>query len=237
MRILICDDDSLILEKLAKYLKEYFHNHNIKCPEIVTFQSGEELLNDTKKKDIVFLDIEMPGVSGIFTGKELKQQNPNVIIFIVTSYIEYLDEAMRFHVYRYLSKPIDKRRLFRNMRDALQLYSSMNTTLAIETKQGVHTVLTSSILFVEAAERKVIVHTQNADYESVHTIDFWEKVLNDNCFFRSHRSFIINMKYVTDFDHSLIYLGKQKFTAYLTRRKYSAFKQAYLFYLENMPTM
>ena len=69
MRILICDDDLLIQQKLTKYLREYFGNNGLKAPNLVVFSSGEELLQDKGEKDIVFLDIEMPGVSGIFTGK------------------------------------------------------------------------------------------------------------------------------------------------------------------------
>jgi len=59
--------------------------------------------------------VERPGRNGISTGTLLKKMNPNVRVFIVTSYLDYLDHAMKFHVFRYLSKPIDKARLFRNM--------------------------------------------------------------------------------------------------------------------------
>ena len=66
----------------------------------------------------------MPGLDGIYVGNELKKKDKDIIIFIITSYSEYLDEAMRFHVFRYLSKPIDRQRLFRNLKDALDLYHS-----------------------------------------------------------------------------------------------------------------
>ncbi|MCQ5300311.1 response regulator, partial [Blautia wexlerae] len=69
-------------------------------------------------KDIVFLDIEMRGMYGIYVGNELKSEIRNVIIFVVTSYSEYLDEAMRFHVFRYLSKPLNNQRFLRNLKDA-----------------------------------------------------------------------------------------------------------------------
>lgn len=234
MRILICDDELLIREQLTKFVQEYFHNNSLKCPELAVFDSGEALLSDIGDKDIVFLDVEMPGVSGIYTGKELKNQNPNVIIIIVTSYIEYLDEAMRFNVFRYLSKPIDKLRLFRNLKDALQLYNASTATIPIETKCGVYTTSTSNIVFIEAKDRKVFVHTLSADYESVHNIQHWKEKLTQNCFFQSHRSFIVNMKYVTDFDHTLIHLCGHQFTAYLTRRKYTIFKDTYLLYIESI---
>ena len=99
MRILICDDDTLIIEQLQKYIESYFESNHLKCPELVSFTSGESLLADKNEKDIVFLDIEMPGMNGIYVGNELKKANKNVLIFVVTSYSEYLDEAMRFHVF------------------------------------------------------------------------------------------------------------------------------------------
>ena len=145
----------------------------------------------------------MPGLNGIYVGNELKKRNKNTIIFIITSYSEYLDEAMRFHVFRYLSKPIDKQRLFRNLKDALDLYHSMTVQVPIETRQGVHNVPISSIMMVEAQGKKVIVHTTARDYESIHTMQYWLDQLPVNRFFQTHRSFIINYEHITNFDHML----------------------------------
>lgn len=233
MRILICDDDNLITEQLYNYLCEFFDRYKLKSPEIVTYSNGDALLTDSEEKDIVFLDIEMPGVNGIFTGNELKKENPEVIIFIITSFMEYLDEAMRFHVFRYLSKPIDKMRLFRNLKDALQLYTTTHTKTIIETKQGVHTVFTNDIICVEAKSRKVILYTILGNFESIHPIQYWLDVLHEHCFFQSHRSYIVNFAYVCDFTNSVIHLYNHQFTAYLTRRKYTEFKETYFLYMES----
>ena len=54
MRILICDDDTLIIEQLQKYIESYFESNHLKCPELVSFTSGESLLADKNEKDIVF---------------------------------------------------------------------------------------------------------------------------------------------------------------------------------------
>lgn len=234
MRILICDDDILMIEQLKKMINSYFETNHIKCPELISFTGGESLLSDKGNKDIVFLDIEMPGMNGIYVGKELKKTNKNVIIFVVTSYSEYLDEAMRFHVFRYLSKPLDRQRFFRNMKDALDLYNTITTKIPVETKQGVFTFPASQIIAVEAQGRKVIVHTVQQDFDSVRNMEYWLNLLPRNCFFQTHRSFIVNFEHVTDFDHSTIRLAHQSITAYLTRRKYTSFKDAYLLYLESM---
>lgn len=233
LQIFICDDDNIIVDKLQKYIIEYFKQRKLKVPKIFTYNNGEDLLHDSSDKDIVFLDIEMPGLNGILIGQELKQRNKNTIIFIITSFTEYLDDAMRFHVFRYLSKPIDKQRLFRNLKDALDLYHSMTVQVPIETRQGVHNVPISSIIMVEAQGKKVIVHTTARDYESIHTMQYWLDQLPVNRFFQTHRSFIINYEHITNFDHMLVHLSNGQFTAYLTKRKYSAFKGAYLLYLES----
>lgn len=234
MRILICDDDNLMLEQLQKYIHSYFELNHIKCPELVSFTSGDSLLADKGDKDIVFLDIEMPGMNGIYVGNELKKRNKNVLIFVVTSYSEYLDEAMRFHVFRYLSKPLERQRFFRNMKDALAYFNTISSKIPVETRQGIHTLPASQIIAIEAQGRKVIVHTTSQDFISVQNMNYWLEQLPKNCFFQTHRSFIVNFEHVSDFDHTTVRLANQQVTAYLTRRKYSAFKNAYLLYLESM---
>lgn len=233
MRIIICDDDELIMNQLCKYIQNFFERNNLKCPEIVCFCDGESLLADNEEKDILFLDIEMPGMNGIFVGNELKKQNQKTIIFVITSHSEYLDDAMRFHVFRYLFKPLDKQRLFRNFKDAMELYSTSTLKIPLETKEGIYTVLASDIVSVEAVKRNVFVHTKNGDFKSTHPMCYWLNSLPNGVFFQTHRSYIVNFEYVCDFNHSIIHLADNQFKAYLTRRKYTQFKEAYLLYVES----
>ena len=108
MRILFCDDDAAAMSSLHKSVLEYFQSNGLSAPECVLCSSGEELLASGEVGELAFLDVEMDGLSGIHTGELLKKLNPRIKIIIVTSYPDYLDEAMKFHVFRYLSKPVDK---------------------------------------------------------------------------------------------------------------------------------
>ena len=172
-------------------------------------------------------------MNGIYIGNVLKERNKNIIIFVVTSYSEYLDEAMRFHVFRYLSKPLEKQRLFRNLKDALAVYHTLSQKIALETKEETLTLPVNDIILIKTQGRKIIVHTSKKDYESIHSIQYWIEILPKNCFIQSHRSFIVNLKHVSNFNHDIIYLEDGQFTAYLTKRKYTEFKNAYLLYLES----
>lgn len=233
MKIAICDDDVIITEQLQKYLSDYFKRTKVPPCLIDNFASGEVLLASSISYDIVFLDIEMPGLSGIFVGQELKRRNPDVIIFVVTSFAEYLDDAMRFHVFRYLSKPIDRERLYRNLKDAFVIYTNFTQKTAIEMKQSIKTVFSHEIICIEAKDRHVYVHTTLGSYETIRHMDYWVKTLSKNYFFQTHRSYLVNMQHVTDFDHTLVHLYKGQLTAYLTRRKYTQFKDQYLLFLES----
>lgn len=231
MRILICDDDNIIQEKIHGLVESYFKCFKLPACTICTYSSGEDLLNDTRDMDIVFLDIEMLGVNGIYVGNELKKRNSNIIIIVITAYAEYLDDAMRFHVFRYLSKPIDQQRFFRNLKDAIAEYHSKNTTILIEEKTQTHTISSNDILCIEALNKQIIIHTLARDYYSIHKMDYWIEHLSSHCFFQSHRSFLVNLGQVANFDHTTIFFYHSNVSAYLTRRKYTDFKKALLLFL------
>ncbi len=235
MKIVLCDDDKNVLSLLEKYLREYFQKSHIKLPEISSYTDGETLLAQEERVDIAILDVEMPGLSGIHVGRVLQKRNPYTKIIILTSYADYLDEAMKFHVFRYLSKPIDKNRLFRNLKEALHQYSMDTVCVAIETHDGVTTRYADEIVMVEAQGHNVTVYAANQKFCSVYPMKYWDRLLKIGSFYKTHRSYIVNMKYISSFSHDMVFLtalGEQQYRAYLTKRRYRSFKDAYLLYLE-----
>lgn len=127
MRIAICDDDKAYRKIILEYVTEYFKEHLIDL-EYNEFSSGEELLSSDKIFDIVFLDIEMNELNGIQTTKELNIRNRNTIIFIVTAYQKYLDDAMDLNVFRYIDKPIQSKRLYNGLGKAIDLINNNEIT-------------------------------------------------------------------------------------------------------------
>lgn len=236
VRILLCDDDPMILNQMKKYLKEYFQKTRYDIPDIISYACGDDLLKTGDTADIAFLDVEMPGLSGIYTGERLKQRNPSIKIIILTSYMDYLDEAMRFCVFRYLSKPIDKQRLFRSIKEALYQIEVETKPVAIETKKGVIVCKAENIVMLEIEQRKTRVVTVDAVYELCSPMHVWNTLLQIKCFYQTHRSFIVNMRYIESFTKDTVKLhlpNDQMCSAYLTKRRYTDFKSNYFMYLEN----
>lgn len=234
MRIVFCDDDPVILTQLQKYTKEFFEKHGGLQPDYAVYSTGDALVRTETRADIAFLDVEMPGVSGIHAGAKLKEKNPRVKIFIVTAYPDYLDEAMRFQVFRYLSKPIDKNRLFRNLKDAVYSYNIESCEFPISTSEGVFVRRSEEIICVETSQRKTIVCTTDGTFVSNKNIEYWRQTLTLPCFFSTHRSFIVNMHFIYSIgkDTAVLRYRDRNIEVYLSRRKYTQFKDTYLMYLE-----
>lgn len=235
MRIVFCDDDPVILRQLQTYVKDFFSSLGGVEPEYAVYHSGDELIRRGEQFDIAFLDVEMPGASGIHAGAKLKEKNPRSKIFIVTAYPDYLDEAMRFQVFRYLSKPIDKTRLFRNLKDAVYAYNIETSEFPIETSAGISVRKSEEIICVESTNRKTIIHTTDGDLFSIKNMEYWRETLSLPCFYSTHRSYIINMRFVYSISRDSIILknGNKQMAAFLSRRKYTNFKNTYLVYMES----
>ena len=82
MRILFCDDNPEMLDQLQKYVTEFFKGIGKLLPEMAAYTSGDDLLQMERYADIAFLDVEMPGRSGIHVGARLKEYNPKIKVFI-----------------------------------------------------------------------------------------------------------------------------------------------------------
>ncbi len=234
MRILICDDDRFIIEEIKQYLEEYFSQSDYAMPEIADFSDGDSLLADEGAKDLVFLDIEMPGLNGISVGNTLKEKNPHVFIIIVTSHErQYLDDAMAVPVFRYLSKPLDRKRLFRNLDDAMRSYCELVFPVAIDTGTSVVTVSAADIIFIEAQTRATLAHTVSGVYSTKTSLRSWSKTLNNGAFFQTHKGYLVNMRHIKSFENDLIAFDACEEQAYLSRRNCKEFKRSYLFYISH----
>ena len=230
MRVLICDDDRFCVTYTRELVEYYFQKKHIDA-DIYCVRSGEELLADKGRKDIVFLDIEMPGMNGICAGRKLMERNKDTILFLITSYEEYLDDAFRIRAFRFLSKPIDRNRFYRNLEDALEEYAMKSVRILIETKEASFTVESRYIVMVESLGKKVTVHTVQSSVDSIRNMDYWKRILPENCFITTGRGYLVNLKYVKRYDHSVVYLSHGNLRAYLTRRYYKHFKNAHTLFL------
>ncbi len=232
MRVVFCDDEPEALQAVRDLVVDYFTENKIEDFEYAQYSSSEELLASENKVDMAFLDVEMSGISGTQAGAVLKERNPKAIVFIITGYEDYLDETMRYKLFRFYNKPVDRQRLFRGLKDAVNQYRRESFTFTIEHKEGVDVVDATEIVLVRSSGRKTVITTTFKEFVSEKGINYWEKVLDHPFFYRSHRSCIISFRYVRSIEKTEVILkaGKEYYDAYLSADKFSDIKRRYLFY-------
>ena len=235
MRIVICDDDQDAILSLENSLFAYFKKKKLDTPDISKYQSAEDMLSRAEIYDLAFLDVEMPGLSGIGAIKELRNRNKNLLIFIVTSHeTSYLDEAMEEGVYRYMMKPLNTLQLQANLSAALRRFRSFNRKVTVETDQGMMSFNTDEIIMVYTERRNTIVKTCNDTYKTTQSFSFWEESLPEFSFATSHKGVIVNLEYVRRVDGNMIEMLNTKEPAYLSVRNKAMFKKKFMQYMNSI---
>ncbi|WP_179336899.1 LytR/AlgR family response regulator transcription factor [Winogradskyella ludwigii] len=215
MKAIIIDDEKRARRILNVLIEE-------ECPEIDTVFEAENLVDGVeiikaKKPDIVFLDIEMPNHSGLQILDFFKKDPINFQIIFTTAYGHYAIEAFKLSAVDYLLKPIDtkemklailkasnnleenfiKQKLLNLERNFEQL--ALNK-IALEVPKGIRFVSHEDILIFEADGAYTKVYLQNGKTELIcKTLKhFSEQLSNKPLFYKPHRSFVINLKYMTE---------------------------------------
>ena len=230
MRIAICDDEKNIRELIEnKVIRQYPE------AEIVFFSSGEELLLSDMHIDILFLDIQMSGRDGMEIARELRKLDNDVMIIFVTAIEEYVFQAFDVGAFHYIMKPIDDVKFADILCRAVEEWCSQNKV--VETQEanyvmihhgGLHTkVMLEDIVYAEVFNRKVVIHKLDDEIEYYGKMSDLEAVAGDS-FFRPHRAYLVNFKYVEKYDATTIYL--EKGTALMAKQNYPDFVKKYMKY-------
>lgn len=230
LNILLCDDNKLILEQVSSLINKLQKNYKMQF-KVDMRTCGDFIFKEKHSYDIAIVDIQMPSVNGLEVSERLKMLNPDIIIMILTSYPAYLDSAMKIQVFRYLSKPIDTERFNRNFLEAVEYYKKISKSIIIEKYDEIFTVKTKDILYIENRKHGSLIVTKDKSYETNKKPAEWYEIINQpNCFIQSHKSYLVNLQNVTNFDKSSITFETDdgNLVAHcISQRKYADFKKAF----------
>jgi two-component system LytT family response regulator len=210
---IIVDDEKLARDLLKEYLENY--------PEIELLgeaDQGTEAVEkiDKLKPDIVFLDVQMPGMTGFDVLEDIEHE-PYVIF--VTAYDQYAIKAFEKNAVDYLLKPLDEERFRNAVNRALKrktlehssiedLLSSMkserkgtyDTHIFVQKSEKLFNLPVDEIVYLEASGDYTIITTKADQFVSSSGIGKLEEILNPEVFIRVHRSTIVNVNYLKEIE-------------------------------------
>ncbi len=228
MRIAICDDEGEIQQLLGEKVKQSLPN-----AEIWKFDSGEAFLASGCQPDILFLDIQMPGINGMETANRIRNGNGDCIIIFVTALEEYVYDAFDVGAFHYLVKPIEDEKFSKVLEKAVaqirreKTQENDNPCLVIKHRGITRKICIQDIVYAEVFNRIVVIHLENETVEYYGRLKDIES-LTTNTFFRTHRAYLVNLGYVTGYEAGKVYMKDD--SALLSKQNYPEFVKAFLQY-------
>lgn len=205
MKCVVVDDEINAANHLASIIKTEGYSVLETCTD------SSKVLDILKQNscDILFLDINMPFLNGIQLAEIVHIVYPSIKICFVTSYHEYAIKAFEVNAIDYILKPFSNDRVLKLIKkistQQLALSSLENINDTIEYKMNKIPVFDSEeiiilgygeIFYFEALSKKIYVHTKDKIYLGKKTLTFYEKKLESYSFFKTHKSYLVNLNKV-----------------------------------------
>ncbi len=209
LQIAVCDDNIDELSNMVQLINLYRTSKNMDC-EYGVFANGFDLvsaLGKGKQFDIYCLDIIMPGFTGIDVAKEIRMVDKTAPIVFFTSSSEFAFDSYSVKAINYVLKPVSKEKFFATLSEALeQIKIEEDDAIIVKSNEGIQRILIANLVFAEVIGRNVLYHLRSG--KVIECTESFASVcgtlLRFGCFVKTHRSYIVNMRYIdTIGDHGV----------------------------------
>ncbi len=241
-KVVIIDDEPLARSLVVEYLEQH-PSIEIAAECNDGFQGVKAIMQH--KPDLIFLDIQMPKING-FEMLELLDSTPSVIF--TTAFDEYAIKAFEANAIDYLLKPFSKERFDlaiqkwnekknttsseKNIQALLEKTNKQpdeKNRIVVKNGSDIRIVPMADVMYIEAYDDYVKIFTKDTYYLKKKTMNYYEQVLDSSHFFRTHRSFIINLQELTKIEplekNTYVVLLKNGKRIPLSRTGYSKLKE------------
>ena len=223
-RIALCDDQPQALSLLSALAREWGKVRGFAL-QLVCFQGAEALLFQLSDEsyDILLLDIEMPGMDGVSLARKVRREDGNVQIIFVTGYSDYIAQGYEVEALHYLMKPVDREKLFSVLDRAVEKLRKNERPLLLELAGETVRLPLRELRYLEVRRNFVTLHAREEYTVKKPLTEFEERL--DERFFRTGRSFIVNLMYIQKITRTDIFLTTGEVLP-LPRGQYEALNRA-----------
>ena len=233
IRIVICDDDpcfaATLTDGLTALAAKYEGDLDLKIGP--TFTSPELVLSFMEQMDfdIIFLDIDMPKITGFDLASRISEKNPKTLIIFVSAYDNFVYQSFAYSPFRFLRKLHLKEELPSAFDKAIEKCLSETQTLSFISTEGNVTLRPSEVLYFENDKNYYNIYCENgAVYKCRGTIKALEGVCTDKRFFRVHSAYIVNLEHIAETQNSSAVIMKNGTVISVPSPRRAEFKEAYM---------
>ncbi len=230
LAIAVCDDEPITCADMARDIRGILEEMGM-CHTISQFYSGEELLRAGQRFDIIFLDIIMRGLDGMEAARVVRQKAVDSVLIFISSSRGYVFEAYDVEAFQYLVKPVERKKLKRVLQKAVQKAGRRpQEFIVVSRERKSRKLFLDDIYYFEIRGRVLEAHGLEGNFEYYGQIGVLEERLQGKGFFRCHKSYLVNLKYVDAYNRREAILGNGE-RIIISRRRYEAFCEEVLRYM------
>lgn len=230
IRIVLVDDEQIQLTYMTQLLTQASDHLGIKI-SVDTYLSGEAFLfalEDHLEWELAFLDVEMAELNGMAVAKKLREHVPQMSLVFATAYAEYAVEGYEVQALDYLLKPIKLEKIIKVLERFLAMRPEEVSYLILEVEGEAVRFALNQIVFLEANKRDILIHTQEDSVTIRMSLAEVAELIDDR-FVQTHRSYYVNLEFVTHLLKQEVQLSTGE-TIPLSRRQAKIMQAAFIEY-------
>ena len=216
LSIAICDDQQDSLETIEEELHRSSKNLNVEI-ETHLYTDGNDMLELMKKNkdyfDVVFLDIDMPKISGLDVAAKMRSINQEILLVFISAHEQYVFDSIDYSPVKYIRKLKMHDEIELALKKANKCINSRNTkTIIIKTDDGEICLRHDDIMYFEMYRRRITVYINNGkaiELKERKTIKSLYEELDDEDFVQIHSGGIVNVKYIYEYSGYSITLDNE----------------------------
>lgn len=193
----ICDDERQVRAQLQGYLERYGEVTGTPLC-LWEYTCGEELLAPGRElPDILLLDIQMDGISGMETARRIRERDREMCIIFVTNLVQYAIEGYEVQAFRFLKKPISYEEFEAVVGRAVQqAVRRWGASLPVKNDRGMYSLPVEGICYCETYRGHSLIHSKEGKVECYSSLSTLEGLLLPYAFFRCHTAYLVSMAQV-----------------------------------------
>lgn len=230
LSIAVCDDELLECLHISAKIRELAEEMQISC-SIEQFRSGKDLLKCLGRFDLIFLDILMGGMDGMETARKCRELAFEKMLVFLSSSRRYVFDAYDVEAFHYLVKPVEEEKLRSVLKRAARKEQNLTRDYLLVSKdRQTRKLFLDSVRYFEIKGRQIDVHEEQGVFTYYGRIGDLEEQLQGKGFFRCHKSYLLNLKYVEVYNRREAVLDRgERIT--IAKRRYESFCQEILAYM------
>lgn len=230
MKVAVLDDLPADAARIAEYLARYRTEKGLPVQVVVFHSSVEFLERFDGSYDVIFLDIEMPGSSGLEVAHEIREKDAAVGLIFITNMAQYAIRGYEVNAIDFMVKPVSYYNFSEKLEKAIRfVHSRGSRDFVLSNEEGISRVSGSEILYVEKNKDYLVYHTTRGLFRQRGTAKALKEQLQDLAFAECTAGCLVNLGRVSRVGKESVFLNEVELP--LSRRMKKAFTQRYIDYI------